>query len=655
MITKISRRRRSVFPVVYLLAFFLFPGALSAWWPGDAHAQEFTPEMLKAASQRTGLSEEELLRRYQQNKSGTQTPTQAGQAESEPGRTSLEQIDDSAVTVVGQVPWRDTSATAILPFDSVLATELAAVAVNGVVLGDTVGYFGGDFFHLDSGVFTPPSFGPVAGDYRLGVGDEIIINAWGGIDFQITRVVDRDGAIILPRSGKIPCAGRTLAEVDQSIRVRLAESHSSIRLSEGAKGTDTDEGDTIVEVTLGHLRSIKVFVVGAVTRPGSYELNSASRILTALAAAGGPTLSGSMRQIRLVRGEKTIAEMDLYDYLLGGSRVGDARLQEGDTVFIPDIGPSVRIRGQVRRALYYELLPGETLTDLIGFAGGFTATAAAEVIHLERILPAGERLDSLPDKVYVDVAYDATEMAPADGKSVVLLDGDEVQIDATEDRLDNWVEVKGKVKRPGRYEFSAGMTALSLIELAGGLWPDALTERAVVDRTSEDLEFSTFAFSLADELSGTASPSVLQAKDVLHVFSRWEIQERPQVYISGDVFEPLQENYRQGMTLRDLILKAGGLKQSADLVRVEVARLRGDAVRSRDLDNRPNQTVDVLEFALGEDFLTAEESLVLEPWDRVNIRRLPWWEMQKTVTVRGEVFYAGQFSLERKDERLSSV
>lgn len=644
--------RHRVFPA----AVFFLPVLLAALTgltliavgPRCAVAQELSPAMIDEAVRRTGLSREELERRYAE-----QTGSSVGQAveaQAAPGRTSLGTIDDS---VVANPQWRDTSADVTLPFAAELKASLDQERRDLNVPGDTVGYFGADFFHLDSGTFTPPSFGPVSGDYRLGVGDEVIVNAWGGVEFQITRVVDRDGSILLPRSGKVACAGRTLSDVGQSVRERLAESHASIAKDESGQGKSG--AATTVEVTLGHLRPIKVFVVGAAMRPGSYELNSAARILTALSAAGGPNLSGSLRRVRLVRGEETVAVLDLYDYLLGGSRAADARLQEGDTVFIPDIGPSVRVRGEVRRPLYYELLPGETLTDVIRFAGGFTATAAPEVIHLRRILPPAQRRDGQPDSIYLDVTYDAALGAPGDGHRVPLLDGDVVEVAATGERLENWVEVAGTVKRPGRYEFSPGLTAAALIEIAGGLWPDALTERAVIDRTSETLELSTFAFSLADELSGAAAPALLQARDVLHVFSRREVQERPQVSIDGEVYNPFRDDFRQGTTLRDLILKAGGLKQSADRVRVEVARLRREAVQSRDLENRPNHTVDILEFPLPEDFLTAEASLVLEPWDRVSIRRLPWWELQSTVRIRGEVFYAGQFSLERKDETLSSV
>jgi protein involved in polysaccharide export with SLBB domain len=644
---------------VFRAAVFSFPALLVALTglillvcpPTGAVAQEVSPAMIDEAVRRTGLSREELQRRYgnQVQQAGAMT----GEEQSTPGRTSLGTIDDSVIETATVQPWRDTSARAILPFSGDLDAALIEERLEQVVAGDSVGYFGADFFRLDSGTFTPPSFGPVSGDYRLGIGDEVVINAWGGVEFQIIRLVDRDGAILLPRSGKVACAGRTLAEVSGSVRSRLAESHASIAGDESGDGSAA--GATTVEITLGHLRPIKVFVVGAATRPGSYELSSASRILTALAAAGGPNVSGSLRRIQLVRGEETVTEFDLYDYLLGGSRAGDARLQEGDTVFIPDIGPSVRVRGEVRRAMYYELLPGETLTDLIGFAGGFTASAAPDVIHMQRILPPAQRRDGEPDSIYLDVVYNAANMAAEDGYPVPLLDGDVVEIGATKERLENWVEVKGPVKRPGRYELDGALSVLQLIDMAGGLWPEALTERAVVDRTGADWELSSFAFSLADELSGTASPVLLQPRDVVHLFSRREVQERPQVHISGEVYSALQEDFRQGMTLRDLILKAGGLKQSADRVRVEVARLRQNAMQSRDTGNRPAQTVDILELSLEKDFLTSEKSMPLEPWDRVSVRRLPWWELQSTVKVRGEVFYPGQFSLERKDETLSSL
>lgn len=609
----------------------------------SALAQTADDALLDEAARRSGLSREEIQRRLADRQGQA---AQSGADLAAPGRVSLDGIDDSRPAGGDSLRWRDTDVEAILPYQLELAAERLQAAQAIAVPGDSLTIFGSDFFHLDDALFTPPSFGPVGDDYVLGVGDEVIINAWGGVDFKLERIVDRDGSILLPRSGKVACAGRTLAQVQQSVREHLAQSHASIK--EGG------QGGTTVEVTLGHLRSVKVFVVGAVARPGAVELNSASTMLTAVAAAGGPLAGGSLRDIRLMRGPDDVGTLDLYDYLLGGRRAGDLRLREGDTVFVPDTGARVRLAGAVRRPAWYEIAPGETLDDVLRFAGGLTADAAADVIHIERIVPFDQRAAGRPDRRVLDVAFDAARGETAGGPAP-LRDGDRIEVGRTSERLRNFVRIEGAVKRPGRYEYQSGMTAGHLVELAGGVWPDALTERAVIDRTSDQEEFSSLAVALDGQLSGATAPVLLQPRDVLHVFSRWDTQERPQVNIAGEVYQPHQEPYREGMTLRDLILKAGGLKQSADRVRVEVARTRRDAMTSRDTGTRPNQTVDILERTLPDDFLTTPESLRLEPWDRVFVRRLPWWEMQSTVSVRGEVFYPGQFSLERRDEKLSSL
>jgi protein involved in polysaccharide export with SLBB domain len=610
-------------------------------------AQEITPEMLEAASRQTGLSKEELLRRYEQEGGQGTAGAENTSEENSPGRQELGDIDD-------RMPWRDTNVQVILPFSGEEGADKKGIGDQDSTetIDDSDRFFGSEFFKLDSGVFDPPSFGPLSGEYRLGIGDEIIINVWGGVDFQLTRIVDRDGAIILPKAGKIVCAGRTLDELDQSLRERLAQLDSSIDV-DGADGED--EGDTFVEITLGHLRAIRVFVVGEVHRPGSFELSSVSTILTALYAAGGPSDQGSYRDIRLMRGESTVAHFDIYQYLMGGNRRGDAILQEGDTVFIPSRGPSTQILGAVKRPMNYEIMPGQNLTDLINYAGGFTSLAASDVIHIQRILPPEFRSPGHPDKVFLDIAYDVGKMEPKNGSPAPLLGGDEVTIDGIDDRLENWVQVSGSVKRPGKYEFLDGMTVVDLVDLAGGLWPDALSERAVIDRTSPEKMFSSISVALSAILSGTADPVLVQPLDELRVFSRWDAQTRPQVHITGEVFDPLTIDFREGMTLRDLVLKAGGLKDSANLMQADVSRLIMSAVQNPDVSVRPERTVEILNVSLGSDFLTADESLVLMPHDRVAVRRLPWWESQSTVTVNGEVFYPGTFSLERKDERISSV
>lgn len=612
---------------------------------GPLRAQDASPQMLKEASRRTGLSEEEI-KEYLARKNGVAGKAEAAEMD-EPGRDELEGIDDTAGTA-GR--FLDFDQTILLPFDESRARDLADTLdlVETMLAGAAEGpdYFGADFFSLEAGLFSPPSFGPVPASYRLGVGDEVIVNAWGAIEFQETRVVDRDGCIILPKGGKVVCAGQTLDQVQDAVRRTLARFHSTIDTGEG--------GDTTVEVLLGRLRSIRVFVVGAVERPGSYELSSVSRVLTALYAAGGPTADGSMRRIRLVREAETVAEMDLYTYLLQGKRIDDVSLREGDTVFVPDVGPRVRISGEVKRPTLYEMIEGESLSDLLAYCGGFSAYAVSDFVLLKRVLPPDQRRPGTPDYTYRDVLVDPVSMKPV-GSPLPLVDGDEVLVDRIQDLESGYVDVSGKVKKPGRYMWLEGMTLQDLLARAGGLMPDALREMALIDRLSPRGDFLQVGVSLEETALETGDEVVLQVRDHLHVYARWENQDRPQVTIAGQVYEPKAVYYRDGMTLGDLVLKASGLKRNADRLRVEVARLDFGARSSRDLGSRPEKSVDVKILEMGPEFLSREESFLLEPWDRVYIRGLPWWEEQNTVEIHGEVFYPGTFSLVRKDERISSL
>lgn len=622
-----------------------------------------TPEQINEAMRRTGLSRQEVLRLYAEQSPETSTRNQepGSSPDNLPGRSSLAGIDDSSAgnTAAGAnaTEFDPTAApTIILPGESSLMNDdlLDGSEPDSLLVQDEgPPIFGLNFFRLDEGLFKPPSFGPVPADYHLGVGDEVVVDVWGGVEFRMTRLVDRDGSIILPRGGKIPCVDRTLEQVASDIRSKLGRFHSSI--DEDGPDGQADGGDTFVEVSLGTLRGIRVFVIGEVVRPGSYQVSSLSTILGALYAAGGPAESGSLREVRLVRNGQDVGQLDLYAYLLDGHREGDRRLREGDTILVPGRGNTVLIEGEVRRPYYFEILPAEGLHDLFRYAGGFTALAAPAMIHIQQVVPVNERRAGQPDLVLLDVPFDAQKMVTLAGKAPRLTDGSMVQVGAISDRLENWVEVTGMVKNPGVYEFTPGMRVADLVSRAGGLWPDALTERASIDRTGREHQLLSVSLDLQGELAGTNEPVLLQGMDVLEIFSRWDVQERPQVHISGEVFQSTSLDFREGLTLRDLVLKAGGLKPGADLFRAEINRLKLDAVHSTDLVNRPNQTTEAIQVELGKDFLLAETSVALQPHDRVAIHKMPWWELQRTVTVSGEVFYPGVFSLERQDETISSV
>ncbi len=595
----------------------LAASAVLAALAGPSSAQDVPPELVEQALRRSGLTQQELMQRLQEQGVAAVDTTLP------PGRTAL-----------------PPGPLVILPFD--LETAVVPVAATAETLLTTEGaLFGSDFFRLDPGVFAPPAFGPVPPDYVLGPGDQVSVDVFGEVEFRLERVVDRDGGIILPKGGKVLCAGRTLEQVTRAVREKLAGSYSGIDPS-------GEGGSTFVDVSLGALRAIRVFVVGEARQPGAYELTSLSTAFTALYAAGGPNAQGSLRRIQVLRGNAVMAEIDFYRYLLEGRRGDDPVLRDGDTVLIPARTTTVRVEGEVRRPQTYELLDGEDVLDLIRYAGGFTAEAVADVVHVTRIVPLPERRPEQPDRVQSDLNL-LLKMKH------LLRDADVVGVDRIPERLENWVEAQGNVKNPGRYQFREGMTVADLVRQAGGLWADTLPERALIERLDPDLTYRTIEVALADVMSGASPPTPLQSRDKLRVFSRWDLQDRYRVSMSGEVRTPGEFDFREGMTLGDLILLAGGLRESADVLHAEVSRLRRAAVESRDIAAPPLSTVEVIDVDLGEDWLRSGGVFVLEPHDRVAVRRLPWWELPRIVTLQGEVYYPGTYALERPDERLSSV
>lgn len=597
-----------------------------------SHANAQDEGLLEQISRQTGMSKEELARR---SREAASADSAKGEGETAPGR----------ILIPVEIP------PIVLPLDPARLKADSAAALKAAPAESsavTVRLFGRDFFRLEPGLFTPSVFGPVSEDYRIGVGDQVVIQAWGDAEFRLERIVDRDGTMLLPKGGQIRSAGRTLAELSSDVRTRLGRFYSGLSAS-------PDKGTMFLDVSLGKLRAIRVFVIGDAVQPGAYELSSVASIFTAVYAAGGPSETGSMRGIRLVRGDQTLAELDLYDYVLQGNRVQDLVLHEYDTVFIPPRGTTIEVRGAVRRPMRFELREGESVEDLLRFAGGFLATAAAEVIHVERILPPGSRSAGSPDRTQVDVVMDPATGAPADPASGVLRDGDVVTVSEIGDRRDNWVEIAGAVKRPGRYQCTEGMTVGELVELAGMPWPDYLPDRAIIDRVTADGTFQSFAFPIGDVLAGGAPPVPLQSGDQVRVFSRWDIEDRQQVSISGEVRQPGSFPFREGMSIPELILKAGGLRESADRLKVEVSRPKLAALQSSDLKHPPKELVDVIEVPLALDFLSDEGNFRLQPRDHVSVRKLPWWEGAMTVIILGEVLYPGTYTLIRPDETLSEV
>ena len=503
-------------------------------------------------------------------------------------------------------------------------------------------YFGYDIFRLSPKTFEPLAFGPVSPDYLVGPGDEIIVNVWGAQEMSTRVEVNREGFITVPDLGQVQVNGYTLGGLKEQLQQRLARIYSGIR-SDGS-------GRTLVDVSLGKLRSIQVFVLGDVVQPGGYTMSATSTVMTSLYYAGGPTLQGSMRNVRLMRNNKLLQEMDLYDYLAQGNRLQDTRLENGDVVFVPPVQVRVQLEGEVQHPATYELRSGETLADLLVLAGGLKSTALLERAQIERIIPFDQRSPrAQEDRKILDLSLAG---AGRPGEGSVLVNGDIVRIFPIGEILKNMVELVGTaVYKPGTYECRLGMRVADLIELAGGLLGDAYLGWGHLVRTRPDKTKSIVSFNVGDALKRVPAANLeLQGLDEVQVFSISDISDRHYVRIEGLVRKPGKYDYYEGMTVTDLIFRAGGLRESAYRMQVEVSRIDPEAISE-------GKTASLFAVAMADTLANPSEATTfkLEKNDIVFIREVPNWGLQENVWVTGEVRFPGMYTLTSKTEHLSSV
>ncbi|HVE80284.1 MAG TPA: SLBB domain-containing protein [Gemmatimonadaceae bacterium] len=515
--------------------------------------------------------------------------------------------------------------------------------------------FGLDVFRRGTTQFEANLAGPVDANYRLGPGDRLVLILTGDVELAYTLDVTREGFVVIPQVGRVDVANLSLAQLDDVLYAKLGRVYSGVRRGGGT---------TRFSVSVARLRSNQVFVVGDVGRPGSYRVSSAGTALTALYAAGGTTDNGSLRRIAIRRGGRAADTLDVYDYLLLGDASHDARLENGDVVFVPVHGPRVRIYGEVTRPATYELREGETLADAIRMAGGFTPTAARRRVQIERIVPAAQRVESGRDRVVLDVASD--EFAEGTGPALPLQAGDVVRVFPVANRVRNRIVVSGSVWTPGSQGYRPGMRLSEALRGAGGLKPDTYLGQVLIARLKSDSTRVQLRAQLRDTSGAAFDDVALQEDDEIRVFSVTEFRPERYVAISGAVRDGGRFPYREGMTMRDLVLLAGGLEESAYLGEAEIARLpenRADGVTARTfrvpLDSSylfergaDGRYVGPLALALSNGKMPDAQ---LEPYDNVLILRQPDFELQRTVWIGGEVRFPGRYALVRKTERLSDI
>lgn len=496
---------------------------------------------------------------------------------------------------------------------------------------DGIKVFGRDIFYSSNLTFEPSMNIATPTDYRLGPGDQVVIEVWGASEANIVQKVTPDGYISIPDVGPIAVNGLTVQAASNRIRAKLSKIYS------GMKTANVDLS-TNVKVSLGQIRTIQVNIMGEVARPGTYALSSFSTVFHALYKAGGVSPIGSLRNIKVVRGGRTVATIDVYDYILQGRSHTDIRLQEGDVILASPYEALVLIQGKIKRPMYYEMKSSESIATLINYAGGFSDDAYASSITVERS-NAKERTICTVDEMH----YNDFKMK----------DGDVVSIGAILDRYDNRVEIKGAVYRPGSYAIGQDIrTVRDLILKADGLLEEAFTNRGVLHRENPDRKLEIISVNTKGILDGTEPDIALQKNDALFIPSIYDLEAKGTLEINGEVFAPGIFPFAANTKLEDLIIMAGGLTEAASTVRVDVTRRFTDNKSTK----KQKEISETYTFSVKDGFvIEGEQGFILEPYDQVFVRRSPGYTPKINVTINGEVEFEGNYALNERNERLSDV
>lgn len=468
---------------------------------------------------------------------------------------------------------------------------------------------------------------PLGPDYVLGPGDQLSIALWGGVSQTILRVVDREGHISLPEAGPVEVAGLTLEKAQTLIADALREQYRNAR----------------VLVTVAQLRSIRIFVVGDVQRPGAYEISSLSTPMSALFAAGGPTAVGSLRILRHFRNQKLIGEIDLYDFMLHGVRPADDRLQAGDTLLVPPVGPQVAVFGAVKRSAIYELTDEKDLGAALNDAGGLTVAASLTHITIERVVANQHR-----EEVAVDAGTDDNaEAMMLRLRTTKVKDGDRIDVATVLPYSEQVVYLQGHVARPGKFPFRDGMHIDDILRSYQDLLPEPADHGEVVRLIAPDLHPETIEFSVPDVLIGNSNIALLPF-DTIRIFGRYEI-DAPMVSVRGEVQKPGSYPMFKGMTAAELVRTAGGFKRDALVKLADLASYR--------VENGARVVIQRRDVAIGDAVLKGDRDadVTLMPGDLLTIHQLTGWDdIGASIIIEGEVAHPGSYGFQ-PGEHLSDV
>ena len=494
--------------------------------------------------------------------------------------------------------------------------------------GDQV--FGRNIFNTRNLTFEPSVNLATPSNYRLGPGDEVIIDIWGASQNTIRQQISPEGTINISKIGPVNLSGMTVSAANDYLKAALNKIYNGLN--------NTTDPTSDIRLTLGNIRTIQINVMGEVVQPGTYALSSFSTVFHALYRAGGVSDIGSLRNVQLVRNGKNIATIDVYEFIMKGNTQDDIRLQEGDVVIVPAYDVLVKISGKVKRPMRFEMKKGESLSTLITYAGGFDADAYTRSLRVVR--QNGE-------------AYAVNTVKDMDYSIYTMRNGDVVTAEAILNRFTNKLEIRGAVYRPGIYQLSGKLNTIrELVNEAQGLTGDAFLNRAVLYRQREDLTSEVVPVDIRSIMDGTSPNLALMKNDILYIPSIHDLEDRGNVTVHGEVAHPDSYPYADNMTLEDLIIQAGGLREAASTVRIDVSRRIKNPRSTAD-----NDTIgQMYSFSLKDGFvIDGQPGFILQPYDQVYVRRSPGYQAQQNVAIEGEILFGGNYAMTSREERLSDL
>lgn len=482
--------------------------------------------------------------------------------------------------------------------------------------------FGRNIFNNKDLSFEPNMNIATPENYMLGPGDAVYVDIYGASNKSVEATVSPDGYINIEGYGLIAVSGLTVSQANARVKAELGKRYSSSK----------------IKLTVGQTKTISVNVMGEVKVPGTYTLSAFSTVFHALYMAGGTSDIGTLRDIKVFRNNKQVASVDIYDYMLNGKLSGNVRLAEGDVIMVGPYNCLVNITGKVKRPMYYEMKTTESMSSLLKYAGGFTGDAYTKSVRVVR--KTGRQYS----------VYNVNEF---DQAQFYMADGDSVSVDSVLVRYENMVEVKGGVFRPGMYQIGDGINSVrTLVEHAEGVTEQAFLNRAIIHRMKQDRTLEVVSVDLKGILAGTTADVPLKNEDVLFIPTQEELNMDKTITISGEVYYPGIYKYAENETIEDFILQAGGLKETASTVKVDISRRKVNPGAT----SSEAELAQTFSMSLKDGFVVdGTPGFTLEPFDEVYVRKSPGTNAPVNITVSGEVLFPGEYSLTTKSQRLSDV